>query len=788
MRITPSPRILRMLGEIEFDEWQCVAELVDNAFDDFTEIIRSEQPWPGGYKVVVTLPGAGASLAGAEVIVRDTGRGMTRPLLEQAVRAGWSSNDRFDKLGLFGMGFNVSTARLGQRTRVLTTRADDPEWIGVDIDFEKLGDDFEAADITEPKSDPSEHGTRIQITNLHQARAEWLRRNAESLRTTLGRVYGWLLDNTPYELFVQGVKVTPRRACRWGDDRFVTYGSGAKSKAIPAYIPIDETFEPADACETCGNWQQLGKDACDQCGGVSLTQRERRLHGWLGIQRHLDKRDFGIDFLRNGRKILQGDKSLFNWTNPNDPLAGVDIEYPVELANQGGRIIGEIHLDYVPVHYQKNAFEYSDRAWRAAVDYLRGEAPLQPQKAKQAGYPENTSPLALLLEGFRRNDPGRRCLIPGDGSRALHEESRLWARKFHAGDAEHQTDQKWWDAVVSHDERQAEAKLEKAQGGVGGDADEAAILAALGAILPALSATDAQDDIGPGGATTTPTPSTSPPSAIGKETIQERLARYVKESSSLPELTREFGLTSLGGIKVDARALAAPILDGNGLPTPVWLAQGPGGTATGIIDLTHTAFTKMGFEPAELLLVEISAALKVKADSDLTLAHITSQLRAACLPDSTLDLGVVRAQASELLSDVRQRMADAIATDPQRALSLLDPDEQTATENALIAEGGDGMTATLGGSGRFLLYVPALFLVKLLENWPEAFFDGNVFKGPYTTLGTASSKRLSQAKVVGYINDVATLLTFQTTPSVAQLRRTRLSLQLLSAELAPETT
>ena len=116
---------------------------------------------------------------------------MTRETLEQAVRAGWSSNDRFDKLGLFGMGFNVSTARLGRRTRVLTTRAGDPEWIGVEIDLDTLGADFEALDIHEPKDDPSEHGTRVEISHLVQDRAEWLRRNAEALRSTLGRVYGW---------------------------------------------------------------------------------------------------------------------------------------------------------------------------------------------------------------------------------------------------------------------------------------------------------------------------------------------------------------------------------------------------------------------------------------------------------------------------------------------------------------------------------------------------------------------------------------------------------------------
>lgn len=791
MDITPSPRILRMLGEIEFDEWQCIAELVDNAFDDFTEIIRTGQSWPGGFKVSVTLPGVGANLTGAEVVVRDTGRGMTRDRLEQAVRAGWSSNDRFDKLGLFGMGFNVSTARLGRRTRVLTTRAGDPEWIGVEIDLDTLGADFQATDITEPKDDPSEHGTRIQITNLTRDRAEWLRRNAENLRSTLGRVYGWLLDTQPYELWVQGVKVTPRRACRWGDDRYVIYGSGASAEKIPAHIAIDQTFQPADACDVCGNWQNAGKETCDQCGSGALRQRERRLHGWLGIQRHLDKRDFGVDFLRNGRKILQSDKKLFAWTNPNDPLAGVDLEYPIELANQGGRIIGEIHLDYVPVHYDKNAFEYSDRAWKAAIDYLRGDAPLQPQKAKLNGYPENTSPLARLYKGYRRNDAGMRCLIPGDGSRPLHEETRQWARKFWAGDPDYQNDQRWWDAVVSHEERQQQAKLDKASVGGSTSADEAALLAALGGAPTPTSAPAAGDDASGGDSLGTTSSeggqaSTSDESAPVKETVQERLARYIAEGTLLPELTRDFGLPELGSLKVECRALPGPVLDAEGARTPVWLAQGAGGSATALVDLGHEAFTKLGLEPAEPLLIELSAALKVKADSDLTHSQIAARLRSTCLPDTALDPVVIRTQAGELLSDLRQRMVDEVAADPQRALSHLDPDEQTVTANALIADGGDSMTATLSGSGRFLLYAPPLFLVKLLENWPEAFMDGHVFTGPYTSLPSASSKRLSLARVVGYLNDLATLLTFQTTPSAAQLRRTRLSIALLQDELAPD--
>lgn len=784
MDITPSPRILRMLGEIEFDEWQCVAELVDNAFDDFTEIQRTGQSWPGGFKVSVSLPGLAAPLAGAEVVVQDTGRGMTRDMLEQAVKAGWSSNDRFDKLGLFGMGFNVSTARLGRRTRVLTTRAGDPEWIGVEIDLDALGADYQAPDITEPKDDPSEHGTRIVVDRLHEARADWLRRNATGLRTTLGRVYGWLLENRPYELWVQGTRVSPRRACRWGDDRYVIYGAGANSEKIPAYIEIDENFEAADACELCGNWQERGKGVCDQCGSDELQERERHLHGWLGIQRHLDKRDFGIDFLRNGRKILQFDKQLFNWRNPDDPSAALDVEYPVELANQGGRIIGEIHLDYVPVHYDKNAFEYSDKAWRGAVQYLRGPGPLQPQKAASAGYPENSSPLGRLFKGYRRNAAGLRSLIPGDGSRPLHEETRQWAQKFWAGDPEYQSDDKWWNQVVIHDARQEAAKLAKAGGGGIDDADEDAVLAALGGTTPTEGDSDLQSTTPSDNADAADAPPPQPPKP---ETVQERLTRYQSEGTAIQELTREYYLPEVGGLKVETVAFAGEVLDESGSATPVWLAQGPGGTATAIVDQTHSAFTKLGIEVAELLLVELAAVLKVKADSSSSHSRLASRLRAVCLPDTAVDLSVIRSQATELLSDLRLRMCDRVSLDPQRAVSYLDADEQTTTTNALIADGGDSMTATLS-DGQFVRYAPPLFLVKLLENWPEAFLDGNVFIGPYASLPSPSSKRLSLARVVGYLNDVATLLSFETAPNAAQLRRTRLSIQLLQDELAPDPT
>ncbi|MFF1904273.1 ATP-binding protein [Kitasatospora sp. NPDC058218] len=781
MKITPSARILRMLGEIEFDPWQCVAELIDNSFDDFTGIVRSGDPWAGGFKVSVTLPSPSTRSSDAQVVITDTGRGMSYETLGRAVSAGWSSNDRFDKLGLFGMGFNVATARLGRRTRVLTTRPGDSEWIGVEIDLDRIGDDFEAEDIREAKDDPNVHGTRIEISRLHAERADWLRRNASGLRNTLGRTYAWLLDHRPYELWVQGQKVRARRHCRWGDDRFVTYGSGARAERIPAFIKIDQKYEDAEACQDCGNWQVVGLDSCGQCRSERLAPRERRIHGWVGVQRHLDKREFGIDFLRNGRKILQWDKRLFDWQDPNDPTGAVDTEYPIELANQGGRLIGEIHLDHVPVTYQKNAFEYSSGSWRGAVDYLRGPGPLQPEKAKKANHAENDSPLGLLYKAYRRNAAGARCLIPGDGKGPIHEETRRWAQLFHAGDPAYQTDERWWDAVVNHEESGKRSKLDTAQQGTPKLPNEEAVLEALGVIESGGPALD--EALGKDGSTVEPVLDDKSP-VKRKETFQERVDRYRLDSVMVPELTREFGLPKLGFLSVETRRMSASRLrDAGDRPTPVLLVQEQGGKAVAFFDPEHSAFTKAGAEPADLLLVEIAATLRVQAGSELSHSELVAELCVECLPDTALDPVRIAAEARELLVVVRERMAACVDEDPERAFQFLSPDELTATENEMIALGLATHTAKLGVTSEFIHHAPSLFLVKLLESWPEVFMDGRAFNGAYSTVTSPSARRISLATIVGYLNDVATLASF-TTRNPLRLQRSRLSNRLLTDELA----
>jgi hypothetical protein len=761
INVKPSARILKVLGDIEFDNWQCLAEFVDNAFDDFTEIERSQLRWPDGFRVSIVLP-QGQITEDSEVIVTDTGRGMDLTALNNAVRAGWSSNDPFSKLGLFGMGFNVASARLGRVTKVLTTREGDRDWVGVVINVDEIGDDFEVPVLREPKEDPRVHGTRVSVRKLDPVRASLIARNQANLRATLGDVYSYLLDHKAYSLVVNGVQVKPRRACRWDEARSVKFGGGTQAEEIPAYISIGRDLPAMETCLHCRNWQEPGRRVCLECGSEDLAAQSRKIHGWLGIQRYLDRTDFGISFFRNGRKILRNYKGLFSWTNPNDPLAGTELEYPVELGL--GRIIGEVHLDYVPVNYQKTAFEWSDRSWKAAAEYLRGRGPLLPRKAAQLGWPPNESPLARLVRGYRRADPGYRCLVPGDGEQAIHAKAKEWADRFAQGDPEFQDDSKWWEAVVFHESQQNQE-------------------------VQSSSSTDPQTRLGLRETlNAAPIAPQVQPVLPVIETEQEKLARLRRHGVEIPSLTGEFGLMELGTPLRLTTVLVTgtDVRDSGGNRTPVYFAPEANRAFVAFVDTGHAVFTEFADDPATFVFIQLAEHLRVRARSELSLSQVVAMLKDAHLPQQKLDLATSAAKASETLRAVREKMAVSANSNPDRTWQLLHQDERTAVEIALVNEGRLVSLADAQRSGEFVAYAPPMSLPRMVEDWPEAFFDGRVFRSPFGSLSSPGARRLSVGRVVGYLYDAARLATVDTM-AAREISRARLSLNLLAHEIGAES-
>ena len=372
----------------------------------------------------------------------DNGRGMDLATLANAVSAGWTGNSRYGSLGLYGMGFNIATARLGRVATVKTTRAGDPSWTVIILDLDELarGRNYDVPVRYEPKRDPQDHGTQVIISKLKNDQWDKLSKHAPKIREELGDVYSYLLRERDFALTVNGKLVQPRRPCTWDRIRSVTR-SGAR---IPAIIEIDQPLSLAKACMDCGWWNKEWAEECEDCQKTNLMLRQRRIWGWIGVQRYLHKSDYGIDFLRNGRKILIRDKRFFYWDDPNG-IEASELEYPIDSPRARGRIIGEIHCDHVPVNYQKNAFVYDNPEWRTVVRTVRGTSPLGEKIAERLGLLRNISPLARLYAGYRREDQGLNYLV------ASNDTAVEWAQHFRDGDERYETDALWYQLATAHD-------------------------------------------------------------------------------------------------------------------------------------------------------------------------------------------------------------------------------------------------------------------------------------------------------------------------------------------------
>lgn len=179
-----------------------------------------------------------------------------------------------------------------------------------------------------------------------------------------------------------------------------------------------------------------------------------QVEGWLGVQRYFDKKHYGIDLIRNGRVIEELDKSFFTFTDANGDAI---FEYPIDAVHWGGRLIGELEIDFVRVSHQKDSFDKLDPEWKKVVELVRGKAPLQPRIAERMGLGKNDSPLSRLFTAYRKGTAGLKDLVPGsaDGTGLNTGLVSDYVQKFYEGDPAYQSDEKWYELVL-----QAEAGKE----------------------------------------------------------------------------------------------------------------------------------------------------------------------------------------------------------------------------------------------------------------------------------------------------------------------------------------
>lgn len=772
--LQPDPRILPMLGEINLPQWRCLAELIDNSIDGFLAARRADREVKHA-EVQVNLPTS--DTASAKVTVRDTGPGMDADTLEKAVRAGWTSNDPVSSLGMFGMGFNIATARLGTVTKVWTTRENDLEWYGVEIDFERLVGQrsFMCPMLTRPKAEPHEHGTEVTVERLKAEQRQWLSKTANQRRIAkeLQRTYSAMLrpDGVPisFKLGLNTTTLKGRQHCVWGNasspDRTVQTRIGL----IDAFQEIDNRLGPRPYCMRC--WQWLGADMsdCPTCAKRdAVMQRERRVRGWVGIQRYLSAQEFGLDFVRHGRKIEIGNKDLFFWTDD----AGTEAEYPIDDPRNRGRIVGEIHLDHCRVTYMKDRFDRNDPAWEEMVRIVRGEGPLRPDKARELGFGENSSPLYRLYQAFRRSSPKPK--VAGAYAKLLvvpnNERAEEMALHFYASETDYQADAKWYELVEEADRELLAPSSPPAPAGTPHGPDiEDFNPPPLGGPSPASPAPPSPAPPAP------PAPVRTPISALTQE--------YRDDVTEMR--------WSVAAYEVKA---SDPAFDSRDLP---WRLKAlPAGGTEFFVRPDHAVFRSATMTPLDALLAELAfqALDRQRGNPNAPpFAQVLAALREKYGATNSLDPVALSIDAADALGSVARSLRSSIEPEDSRSLfDELTPTEQGAVHQKMASRSVKQPQAVID-EGRFLEYAPRRTLLNIIEHHPELFFDGRYWNEEYDTLNynnpaiTEEARRRTLEHFLGLLEDAVWLEELD--PADAPLYgRERLLRAALALELLAKAT
>lgn len=801
--IMPNPRILRTLGEIPFEPWQCFAELIDNSLDAFSYASSSAVPLIKK-QIVITWSNEHTVVSERKIEIRDTGPGMTIDSIRNAASAGYSSKSPLNNLGLFGMGFNISTARLGEETLFLSTRSGDSEWVGIRIDFESMikNEHYVVPVERIRKANVGEQGTRIIIQKLKPGIYDRLRRTSQQIRQTLEDVYSPILTtHNDIEIIIQGNKCKPKPYCVWEPSRYVTRGG----EVIYARIDINETVGTALFDIQKNRYLSYEEEEEEkeyyQNNGVyhdGIVEREKRIRGWIGVQRFGDTSLYGIDLVRNGRKILRKDKSFFSYYID---LTGTNkLEYPLELGtSQGGRIVGEIHVDHLVPTYQKNEFDRNDWAWHELVNVLRGSGPISQSTRKELNFEgTNNSPIGKLIKGYNRMDAGTKWLSINN---TLAKE---WSKKFYSGDPEYQTDHKWFEAAQQADQDRADRGAGRVGpvnpgGNPSDDPGEFApvVYVSAGGNDHNLNGDGAQ---GRGGQIredlhlSTGDRVNDNGNEGPKDEIEDLIERSVKDT----HLTREYRYKNCPNpLFVEVRKITSGVIGSGTEGVPIKWEKSQMRSMKFFFNPNHIFFVSRKTTPQDVMLIQLAESFVVRdrlVDKDITSVYM--EILDEMFPEEKIDQYTVQEKARFFFDFLRNSARTLLSSRESEVIDLIHEHagelEDTALKLFTNPDLQRKLQHRLPGAIDAIAAVPERTLVRLVSRFPEEFFDGKLFNVNYQRLelpsreATERGREESKDRIVSYIKDAYYILSPSASfnrQSKDELLRCNHSLELLEEVL-----
>jgi hypothetical protein len=779
--ITPDPQILQVLSYLEMKPQDSLCELIDNSLDaladaapDSASIISIELPTRREVEEETAV-----------VRVRDNGPGMTLKQVESALRAGYSSKPRHGALGLFGVGFNIATGKLGRTTKLLTAREEDDFAIQVEVDLINLrrSGKFQVLASQVPKPRGLEHGTIVEVSQPwgpnnqnHGFMLKLVGIGRPKLLGHLGRVYATTLRAKRVKIVLEGEQAIPFEHCVWSDVRYVEHAKWGKIHAVHRFN--GKVIYSYVRCAECGVTVPNGDTSCPDpaCGSGSVVTHQERLSGWVGIQRYGDSSHFGIDLIRNGRAIRLLEKAAF--FEFEDPLTGDPVrDYPID--QNEGRIVGELHLDHVPVDPAKQNFERSSPEWRRAIEFVRGTSSLQPERP---GADMNRSPVFMLYQGYRKvRGAGRRSMTMGKWEAGRNEakplsrdELEALKRRFENREPGYLDDAEWWRLVEQADQKPIpglvkckECHLESPEGSEEClhcgfifegkpclSLDCGHIIQKSAVTCPHCGANQVPEIRSPWNCkvcrrinsadevkcTVCDHPQGTP-DPLSREGLQ--MVSALNEGLTIAALTVKlaFGSDSTP-ISVKVYACEKPLIkhdaDGHNhrLPSVRLIDH----DIEIYADPRHPLFQEAGVSLEEHVAFEVASYLYSYYQ---TLAqhpdHSISNLAYAILYKhwgSKFGTREVESELLELFASIRQKLEQSVGGESADVYANLSQDEQVALASDMVRRGHDlGELGRLKDNGKFVFFLRPQGILEIFRINPRLFFDGSVLKVTYSDVG-----------------------------------------------------
>lgn len=838
---TPDPKVLIALTHTPMQPLDALCELIDNAIDSFysAKIQGSTVDNP---VVVVTLPSRKQISVDSGVLrIQDNGPGMSAENAEKAIKAGFSGNNPYDTLGLFGMGFNISTGKLGNVTTFMTARADSATYIKTVINLEKINasKDYSLNAEELPKGNdapfsPGAHGTIIEVSSWWPAGnanrgfiQKLVQYGVPKIREEIGRRYATILRKGEIRVIINDEKSEPYEHCIWDDSRYVVRKTGN----VPAVFRFNQTVGSTKRCGKCT--AILGSDdyVCPSCGSTSIRTIEERVVGWVGIQRFDSDTEYGIDLIRNGRAIKIGEKSAF--FEFVDEFKHTIKDYPID--SQYGRIVGEINLDFVPVDFLKQDFQRSSVEWQKAMTFLRGNSSLQPT---QPGASENTSPIFRLYQAYRRvRQFGRGDMYMGywdadsrTAKRISRDTEREYYEKFKQKLPGFYDDTEWWKLVETADQPPVEELPECPYCGTQ-NVKEAEVCVGCGEVLKGKNCVNETcGRLIPFSAATCPHCGTNQLPVIlepwickvckTKNVATDDVCKVCRSprGTNHPLSKDELLAHSDKDDSLSSDSLSIKLADGsfsNPIHLEVYSTHSPMitprtnvreplvihkeiGKLTIFVDYSHPFFTRCILSREQLIAGEVAMyiyqeRMNLASYSEHNLSNLTWSVLEANWKDSIeLDFEVIYKDATDLLRDIQMRVKDALGSSAELYFDELSMDEKRQMTNALIQKGIDlSLIAELKKSGEYIVHTPFSFLLTIYAEEPDSFFGGNVWN---TTLVSGGEDLLgpeivaaAKAKILDqYGNYLKNLIIFVENrySDLLTLESAKLSIQFLRKDMS----